>query len=314
MSAFPLFLSYLNVDTIVSGDSLAVSATPALATLWREVMAELGPHEEHGMAFGNGPHGDVVDANTNSFLDSSVVGTLGSGSDYTVFLDRLGIASLDFSFNKAAATYGVYHSIYDSFDWVDNFGGREGEKGSAFELMAFGAKIWGLLALRLADSEILPFDHQEQGEALERYCDTVAGREGGEALELTELREAVAKYVTAGAHLNGARLRDFASGKWCGEKPHGDKRNNDKEMAACLDSLNDRLALTERKFLSPEGLPGRPWFRHTLQAPGLYLGYAAEAFPGVQQALDDGDLVLAQEQVEVLVERVNEAVEFMTKE
>jgi len=75
--------------------------------------------------------------------DDSNIGTLGSGSDYTVFLDHFGIPSLDFSYNKKKATYGQYHSIYDSFAWMDKFGGST--QGSSFELMAFAAKIWGLL-------------------------------------------------------------------------------------------------------------------------------------------------------------------------
>jgi len=96
--------AYLNVDTIVSGDVLSVSATPALAALWREVMGDLGLAEEHRFEFGNGPVGEIVDANVNKVMDGEI-GTLGSGSDYTVFLDRLGIASLDFSFGKKGAMY-----------------------------------------------------------------------------------------------------------------------------------------------------------------------------------------------------------------
>ena len=81
--------------------------------------------------------------------------------------------------------------------------------------------------------------------------------------------------------------------------------------AAALAALNARLALTERRFLSPEGLPERPWFKHTLQAPGLYLGYAAEAFPGVRQALDDEDANLAQQQADVAAARVAAAANFL---
>ena len=81
-----------------------------------------------------------------------------------------------------------------------------------------------------------------------------------------------------------------------------------------LDALNKRLTLTERRFLAARGLPERPWFRHTLQAPGLYLGYAAEPFPGVSQALDDGNTTLAQEQVALAAECVDAAAAFLAGE
>jgi len=77
-------------------------------------------------------------------------------------------------------------------------------------------------------------------------------------------------------------------------------------------SLDARLALTERRFLLEAGLPGRPWFRHALQAPGLYLGYAAESLPGVAQALDSGDLESAQEQADLAADRIQAAAEYLT--
>ena len=101
-------LAYLNVDVAVAGDILTVSATPALASLWRGVMGDLHSSSTMKAQPGNGPHGEVRDANTNFPLhkpprSKGEIGTLGSGSDYTVFLDHLGIASLDFEFGKNAA-------------------------------------------------------------------------------------------------------------------------------------------------------------------------------------------------------------------
>ena len=82
-------------------------------------------------------------------------------------------------------------------------------------------------------------------------------------------------------------------------------------VADACGELNRRLSLTERQFLDAAGLPQRQWFKHTLQAPGLYLGYAAEALPGVRQALDDGDVALAQQQAEVVATRINAAASFL---
>ncbi|GMI13953.1 hypothetical protein TrLO_g7627 [Triparma laevis f. longispina] len=276
--------AYINVDTVVSGDELTVSATPALATLWEGVMADLDGH----VAFKNGPSGNVLDANVNAPINADdAIGTLGSGSDYTVFLDHFGIASLDFEFNSPAGTYGVYHSIYDSFDWIDNYGGIDREKGSSFELMAGAAKMWGVLALRLADNDggVLPFDHEKQGAALVKYSAAV----DGSGLDLSELNANIDAYLKVAESVAEEMKSDFVD----------------------LKDLNARLSLTERSFLSSEGLPGRGWMKHVLQAPGFYLGYAAMAFPGVQQAIDDGDLDLAQQQVAVVAECVDKAAKFL---
>jgi N-acetylated-alpha-linked acidic dipeptidase len=278
-------VAYLNADIAVSGDVLTAKATPSLATAWQNVLVDLNATENHSMHFSNGPLGEIRDANTNWVLNQPDL--LGSGSDYAVFLDHFGIASLDFSFDKPSR-YGQYHSVYDSFAWMDAYGGIENEPGSAFRVMAFAAKIWGLLALRLADSDILPFDQIAQGKALALYTDAIEQQQTG--LDLSKLYDAVEHYK-----FNAASLQ-FACAHF------------KLEDASC----NAKLGLVEREFLSAEGLPGRPWFKHILQAPGMYLGYAAEAFPGIQQAIDEGDLELAKQQVDVVTQRIHAAATFLT--
>lgn len=171
-------LAYLNTDTVVSGDHLNVAASPTLVSVWEQVVSDLKGGDA---VAGNDATTwqttseasrflrdvTVVDANSAREIPSSSssssgnddvddgtnIGVLGSGSDYTVFLDHFGIPSLDFSYSKPRALYGQYHSIYDSFAWMDRFGGTgrrnedddENIEGSSFELMAFAAKIWGLL-------------------------------------------------------------------------------------------------------------------------------------------------------------------------
>jgi N-acetylated-alpha-linked acidic dipeptidase len=233
--------------------------------------------------FSSGP---IRDANTNQVLHHPEHKILGSGSDYTVFLDHFGVASLDFDFGKET-TYGQYHSIYDSFSWMDAYGGRDEELGSAFDLMAFGAKIWGLLALRLADSAVLPIDHFVQGQALVNYTRAIEKQEP--SLDLALLKRAVHHYLE-----EAVKLRAFC------------------EEGEDIRQCNEKLGLTERRFLTDEGLPDRPWFKHTLQAPGMFLGYAAEVFPGIQQALDANDLKLAQQQVVVTAARIEKAASFMS--
>lgn len=278
---------YLNVDTVVSGDTLSVAATPSLSTVWKRVLGDL--HDSpYSHAFANEPLGQIVDANTNWVMNDPQIKILGSGSDYTAFLDHFGIASLDFSFGKSSGHYGVYHSVYDSFAWMDAFGGLDGQKGSSFELIAFASKIWGVLALRLADSVVLPFDHFVQAEALQHYCEAIASQEKG--LDLSLLLDAITQFEAAAVTIESS----------CFVAP-------DLTPALC----NEKLGLTERQFLSKEGLPGRRWFKHLLQAPGLDLGYAAEAFPGIQQSIDAGDLYQAQEQVAQAAECIHAAANFL---
>ena len=279
--------AYLNVDTVVSGDVLSVALTPSLATVWEMVLDDLSTSDKHKTSFANGPLGEIVDGNTNWIMNHPEERMLGSGSDYTVFLDHYGISSVDFSFGKTT-TYGQYHSIYDSFAWMDAYGGTDGKPGSSFDLMAFASKIWGLLALRLADSDLIPFDHEVQGKALTRYAKSIA--ELQVKLDLSNLQEAIKDYRKAAFDL------------------HSNCEKNTTDASTC----NEKLGLAERQFLAKEGLPRRPWFRHVLQAPGMYLGYAAEAFPGIQQAIEMNDADLAQAQVELAATRVQAAASFLS--
>lgn len=278
--------AYLNVDTVVSGDLLSVSLTPSLATVWEHVLDDLSG-SEHNVPFANGPVGMIHDGNTNWIMNHPEEQILGSGSDYTAFLDHYAISSIDFSFRKPTSTYGQYHSIYDSFAWMDAYGGSDGKPGSSFSLMTFASKIWGLLALRLADSELLPFDHLVQGKALTRYAKAIAEQQV--SLDLSKLQEAIKDYRKAAFDL------------------HSGCESNTTDARTC----NEKLGLTERQFLAEKGLPQRPWFKHILQAPGMYLGYAAEAFPGIQQAIDMNDAELAQAQVEVAAAQIQAAASFM---
>jgi len=251
-------VAYINVDEGVSGGELKVSATQALAKVIRAAAA------------------DVEDPRDGRSLLShwgGEVGLLGSGSDYTVFLDHLGIASADM---QLSGSYGVYHSVYDSFTWM----ATQGDPGFRFHVAM--ARLWGLVAIRLADTKALPFDHSEQASALAKQVVALQKRVTKAPvgmLHFEPLVSAVAKYASAAIDASSAE--------------------------------NDVLAFTERRFLLPSGLPRRPWFKHVLQAPGLYLGYAALAFPGIAQAVDDGDWATADEQIQAAANAIRQAALFL---
>lgn len=282
-------LAYVNVDTAVSGDMLKVSASPSMTTLWRSVIRAFNSTDVHSTSFQNPPFGDFRDANTDwNWEDSSSIGTLGSGSDYTVFLDHFGIPCLDFSFKKKTI-YGQYHSIYDSFSWIEEFGGHDKKPGSSFEIMSFAAKIWGVLAMRLAVSPLVPLSAIAQGEALAKYLTNIEEQKVP-GLDLSDLSSAIIEYREIAAKVSV----DCSS-------------PTDEIVAKC----NEKLGLVERSFLLEEGLPGRQWFKHMLQAPGLNLGYASEAFPGIQQAIDDKNIIVAQNQTKLATERLRAAASFL---
>ena len=262
-------VAYVNVDSGVSGANLGVSATPALGAAIRAAAADVAD-----------PSGGSVASRWSGRVD-----TLGSGSDYTVFLDHLGIASADLAFS---GDYGVYHSAYDSFDWMLTQG------DPLFLYHVAMARLWGLLALRLADAVVLPFDHTDQAAALRSYQSDLQriADASGHTFDFTALTAAVDAYVDA-AHAVGACARRAAT-----------ERRADAE-------LNERLAMTERRFLTRDGLPRRPWFKHVLQAPGFYLGYAPDSLPGAAQAVRDGDWALAQAQIGVAAEAIAAAAEFL---
>mmetsp|Transcript_99081 Transcript_99081/g.296049 ORF Transcript_99081/g.296049 Transcript_99081/m.296049 type:complete len:683 (+) Transcript_99081:59-2107(+) len=264
----PKTYAYLNVDTAVSGNYLVGGGSFALQDAFADVLRLVST-----------PAGPLSQSWSHKWE------VLGSGSDYSVFLDHFGVASVDFDFTRTDSTgsptsYGQYHSIYDSFDWMKNFGGMA--PGESFEYMRSAAQVWGLLALRLADREVVPFNHSRQAEAMAQWADDLPP-----GLDLGSLRAGIAAYAAAAE----AAARQTRAGA------HAD--------------LNDRLAFTERAFLFEKGLPGRKWYRHTLQAPGIELGYGSVTFPGVTEAMQSGQKALAKEQLAILARTVRRAAAYL---
>jgi len=170
------------------------------------------------------------------------------------------------------------------------------------------SELWGRLALRVSDSLVLPLDHEAQAEALVGYVEELEERVGGRkgrregrrSLDLTLLKAAVWAYGEAAKKISAEV-----------EGSLKEEGGREEGVLSSLSSLNDRLAFTERRFCAKKGLPRRKWFKHVLQAPGLYLGYEGESLPGVTQAVSDGEWGLAQEQVWVAACRILAAARFL---
>ena len=210
---------------------------------------------------------------------------LGSGSDYTVFLNFLGVPVVDLSFQ---GPYGVYHSQYDDLYWMEHFG------DPGYRYMTAMVEVWGRLGLRLANADVHAYDFRPYAITVDGFLDSLGDIPGAEGeLDPTAAAAAVAAWrvesETLQAKIDAALTR------------------GDELPPGSFSALNGALLAVERAFLVAEGIPGRPWFKHVLYAPRYT--YAAMSLPGVREASEGGDWELARRQLEVLVERLQAVTE-----
>ena len=275
---------YVNVDMGVAGPNFGGSGTPSLAQVVRDAAREVKDPKTGGSVFEAWQHqrkekGGRAEAAPEVMKTEAApeMGVLGSGSDYTPFFQHEGIPSLDMGF---AGEYGVYHSMYDDFFWMKHFGDPN------FVYHAAMGRIAGLTTLRMAEADVLPFDYVAYANAVENAEKQLeaAAKTQGAPLEFGGLRAAVAGMKDAAT--NAQRAAEAASVNGC-------------ERAAC-ERLNRALVEVEQALLAPGGLGGRPWYRHTIYAPGTYTGYAAVVLPGVREALDQKNWDGAKREVRAL--------------
>lgn len=255
--------AYLNLDMAVGGSELSGSASPSLAGLLHDAGASVAdPYRDGVLTFGE------VDA-------------LGSGSDFTVFLQRIGIASADVSFRRKRgdAVYH-YHSNFDSFHWVEKFGDPGFKRHEAL------AKVFGLMALRTAQSPFLPIDVVAYAKELEDYLAKVRKvADGRDADGLDAVADAIDRVVHRAKQLEkhiahvGRRFRHLLA------KEHGHRPSDElREAMRDVRHANLKLKAFESGFIDERGLPERTWYRHIGVAPGRWLGYGATTFPGLTEA------------------------------
>jgi N-acetylated-alpha-linked acidic dipeptidase len=286
---------YFNMDVAVSGPKFGASAVPSLKQFLRDVTKTV-PSPKGGTVYEAWQKVDQSGApSTQSPAEATgdtrrtpaaptggdvPVGDLGSGSDYSAFQQHLGVPSTDIT---STGPYGVYHSVFDNFAWFKKFGDPD------FVYEQQMARVFGLEALRMADADVLPYDYEEYGKEIAAYLDAARKR-------------AEAKFGNRGLDLGPvtAAARHFQE---AGTKILLKQKNPPRDCAR----LNHVLRSTERALLVPEGLPHRPWFRHAIYAPGEYTGYAAVVIPGVNEALDKGDVTRTRQQLAVLTAALERA-------
>ncbi|RCI05118.1 hypothetical protein CU098_010920 [Rhizopus stolonifer] len=274
---------YINVDTAVSGPNFLSEASPSLSRLLYQVTSE------------------ITDPNTGKSVYEAwsataktsppPVGQLGSGSDFVGFLDHVGIASVNLHFN---GDYGVYHSNYDSFHWMEKFGDPQ------FLYHQTLVKIWGLLTLRLADSTIIPLYPSDYYKELRKYSESLTSSASPHSFPrldsaLDTLEKTTRRFERRRQRLE-KRLQDSSV-------------HTDSNLLKRINQANNRLTFFERGFIDQEGLKGREWFKHVVYAPGLWTGYSSQVFPAIAESIANHDYVRVRQAEEHVAAAIREASE-----
>jgi len=174
-------------------------------------------------------------------------------------------------------SYGVYHSAYDDFFWMNHFG----DPGYRYHTLM--SQLWGVLALRLANADLLPFDFASYAENVRQFVTELEKGKDLSQLDLKPVRDAIDEFEAAGKRLDESARKALATGA----------------MNAKLEAdINQGAMQVERNWLNPDGIPGRPWFKHILY--GARFTYAHLELPGLTEAVEKQDWATAREQAEIL--------------
>ena len=291
-------VAYINVDEATSGPNFHGQAVASLAPMLVETSRSLKDPSGKTLyeAWRESATRERREAKQpEPVTDLNLADTrIGSGSDHTVFLNFVGMPVLGLGFE---GPYGVYHSAYDDFFWMNHFG----DPGYHYHTLT--SQLWGVLALRLANADLLPFDFATYAANIRQFVNELAKDKNkekgldkeklgqdktGEArqlppLDLKPVRDAIDDFEAAGKRLDESAARALSSG------------TIDPILAK---TINRGTMQIERKWLNPDGIPGRPWFKHILY--GARYTYAHLELPGLAEAVEKQDWLTAKQQAEIL--------------
>jgi len=252
------------------------------------------------------------------------IDALGSGSDYSAFLDHLGIASLSASYGGEDPD-GIYHSIYDDFYWYTHFSDTTFVYGRAM------AQTNGTLVLRMAQADLLPFDFLSLADTLHVYAGELKAlleTQRGEAAERKAALELDAYKLTSDPKhpmiappgletppfLNFAPLDNALAVLDKAATHYGKARAvaaGKSIPAASLKTLNQELSQAERKLTTPSGLPRRPWMQHLIYAPGWYSGYSVKTLPGPRETIEARHYADADAQIVLVAHAIEDEAHYV---
>jgi N-acetylated-alpha-linked acidic dipeptidase len=250
---------------------------------------------------------DRKDARTRADLR---LGAIGSGSDYTVFVDHLGIASLNVGYG-GEDDGGIYHSIYDDFYWYTHFSDSDFVYGRAL------AQTVGTMVMRFADADVLPYDFTDFADTIHKYSDELKAllktkqeeahdrdqnlQDGVYALVSDPRRPTVAPpkevlppFINFAPLDNAQAVLDRAAARYAKAIKAWEASGGGN--APFMEELNSELVQSERKLSNADGLPRRPWYQNLIYAPGYYTGYGAKTLPGVREAIEEQQYAEAEKQ------------------
>jgi N-acetylated-alpha-linked acidic dipeptidase len=248
------------------------------------------------------------------------IGALGSGSDYTPFLQHLGIASLNIGYGGEVSSAGVYHSIYDDFYWYTHFGDTSFVYGRAL------AQTGGRMVMRLADADLLPYDFTDLARTVHGYVGELQALLDMERDSTVERNREIAEGVFAATsdpwsptsapavepvppHIDFSPLDNAvdsltrSADRYAKAAAAAPARGAPSD--AVLARVNALLLQSERRFIDAKGLPRRPWYAHELYAPGFYTGYGVKTIPAVREAIEQRDFGEAARQITVVADVLN---------
>jgi N-acetylated-alpha-linked acidic dipeptidase len=282
-------VAYFNTDVGVSGPNFGASAVPSLKAFIRQITMEV-PSPKGGTVYNQWVKTQQEertkrkDAKEDDGPEPTIearIGTLGSGSDYTPFIQHLGVPSSDIG---SDGPYGVYHSAFDNYNWFI----RNADPTFVYEQEM--ARVFGLEVLHMADADLLPYDYLLYGHVIVGYVHDAETLASEKKLQLSF---AASEYAAKRLAFAGERVHVFQSGY--------------APIPVPAVQFNTALRDAETALLNPAGLPKRPWYKHTIFAPGEFTGYAAVVLPGVTEAIEKGDATLAQQQIDSLATALNNA-------
>ena len=284
-------VAYINVDSSTSGrdfhGSAVASLIPEMLELSRSVQDPASGTSLHDawtktVAREKKEAKDKQRASDDNLVDVRI----GSGSDHTVFLNHDGVPVVELQFD---GPYGVYHSMYDDFYWMNHVG----DPGYRYHTVT--SQMWGTLALRLADADLLPFDFSAYAGKVREFVREVQGKpDAPKNVDLSNLLKALNDFESEGKLLNTAAAKQL---------------NSASPNAAQMQEVNHAMMQAERNWLNPEGIPGRPWFKHTLYAARYT--YAHLELPGLTEAVEARDWETAKQQAQILEDAVKKNTQLL---
>jgi N-acetylated-alpha-linked acidic dipeptidase len=318
---------YINTDGNGRG-YLEVQGSHSLEKFVNAVARDINDPEKNISVWKRGQAGRLVHGSPEEKKDARSradlrIDALGSGSDYTAFIDHLGIASLNVAYGGEDEG-GIYHSIYDDFYWYTHFSDKDFIYGRAL------SQTVGTMVMRFADADVLPYDFSDFADTIHHYTDELKKllkdrqeevRNRNQDLDngvyaaisdprrptVAPKKEEVPPFINfapldnAQSSLDRSAERYMKAAKAFASATAGSPQN--------LQPLNDGLMLAERKLTNPDGLPRRPWYQHLIYAPGFYTGYGAKTLPGVREGIEEKRYAEAEKEIQRVSKALNDYAE-----